>query len=58
MSFINDIESIKRAIRVDHSLDDELILNVYLPSSINQVKSAVSQREEDKLFFEDNALLA
>lgn len=49
-------ESVKKAIRVDHDFDDELIMDMYLPSSINQVKSAVSQREEDDKFFEDNAL--
>lgn len=53
---IDNVESIKKAIRVDHDFDDDLIMEVYLPSAINEVKSAVSLADEDQEFFEDNAL--
>ena len=41
-------ESVKKAIRVNHDFDDDLIMNVYLPGAINEVKTAVSLNEEDK----------
>lgn len=53
---INDKDSVKKAIRVDHDFDDDLIMNVYVPSAINEVKAAVSLSDEDQAFFEDNAL--
>ena len=40
-------ESVK-AIRVDHDFDDDLIMDVYLPGAINEVKTAVSLNDEDK----------
>lgn len=51
---IDNVESIKKAIRVDHDFDDDLIMEIYLPGAINEVKAAVSLREEDGLFYEDN----
>lgn len=49
-------ESVKKAIRVDHDFDDDLIMEVYLPSAINEVKTAVSLAEEDESFYENNVL--
>ena len=49
-------ESVKKAIRVDHDFDDDLIMNVYLPGAINEVKTAVSLNDEDKGFYENNPL--
>lgn len=49
-------ESVKKAIRVDHDFDDDLIMEVYLPSAINEVKTAVSLAEEDESFYENNIL--
>lgn len=53
---INDIDSVKRAIRVDHDFDDELIMNVYVPSAIQQVKTAVSLNTKDEPFYKDNPI--
>lgn len=53
---LDDIESIKRAIRVDYDYDDDLIMNVYLPGAIKEVKTAVSLSEEDEPFYKDNPL--
>ena len=53
---LDDIESIKRAIRVDHNLDDDLILNVYLPAAQRQIKAAISLDEKDYSFFESNSV--
>ena len=53
---IDDVESIKKAIRVDHNFDDDLIMQVYLPSAINEVKTAVSLEEQDESFYENNVL--
>ncbi|PDH04385.1 DNA-packaging protein, partial [Listeria monocytogenes] len=39
---IDDVEAIKQAIRVDHDFDDDLIMEVYLPGAINEIKTAVS----------------
>lgn len=50
---IDNVESIKRAIRVDHDYDDDLIMEVYLPGAINEVKTAVSLDVEDT-FYENN----
>ena len=47
-------ESVKKAIRVDHDFDDDLIMNVYLPGAINEVKTAVSLNDEDEEFYENN----
>ena len=44
---IDNVESIKKAIRVDHDFDDDLIMQVYLPGAINEVKVAVSLDEKD-----------
>ena len=49
-------ESVKKAIRVDHDVDDDLIMDVYLPGAINEVKTAVSLNDEDKGFYENNPL--
>jgi uncharacterized phage protein (predicted DNA packaging) len=49
-------ESVKKAIRVDHDFDDDLIMDVYLPGAINEVKTAVSLNDEDKGFYENNPL--
>ena len=49
-------ESVKKAIRVNHDFDDDLIMNVYLPGAINEVKTAVSLNDEDKGFYENNPL--
>ena len=49
-------ESVKKAIRVDHDFDDDLIMEVYLPGAINEVKTAVSLNEEDEAFYKNNAL--
>ncbi|WP_210126664.1 head-tail connector protein [Staphylococcus sp. GDY8P83P] len=51
---LDNVESIKRAIRVDHDFDDDLIMNVYLPGAINEVKTAVSLNSEDEPFYKDN----
>ncbi|MDN6852694.1 MAG: head-tail connector protein [Tetragenococcus koreensis] len=51
---IDDVETIKKAIRVDHDFDDDLIMQVYLPGAINEIKTAVSLKKEDKPFYEDN----
>ena len=53
---LDDIESIKRAIRVDHNLDDDLIINVYLPAAQRQIKAAISLDEKDYSFFESNSV--
>lgn len=53
---LNDKESVKRAIRVDHDFDDDLIMSVYVPSAIQQVKTAISLDERDEPFFENNSL--
>ena len=53
---LDDIESIKRAIRVDHNLDDDLILNVYLPAAQRQIKAAISFDEKEYSFFESNSV--
>ena len=51
---IDNVESIKKAIRVDHDFDDDLIMEVYLPGAINEVKTAVSLNNEDEPFYKDN----
>lgn len=51
---LDNVESIKRAIRVDHDFDDDLIMNVYLPGAINEVKTAVSLNSEDEEFYKNN----
>lgn len=51
---IDDVEAIKKAIRVSHSYDDDLIMQVYLPGAINEIKTAVSLEDEDKDFYKDN----
>lgn len=51
---LDNVESIKKAIRVDHDFDDDLIMNVYLPGAINEVKTAVSLNSEDEPFYKDN----
>ena len=43
---IDNVESIKKAIRVDHDFDDDLIMQVYLPGAISEVKAAVSLDEK------------
>ncbi|MEX5913852.1 head-tail connector protein [Staphylococcus ureilyticus] len=53
---LDNVESVKKAIRVDHDFDDDLIMEVYLPSAINEVKTAVSLAEEDEAFYENNVL--
>ncbi|WP_368864199.1 head-tail connector protein [Staphylococcus sp. 11-B-312] len=53
---LDNVESVKKAIRVDHDFDDDLIMEVYLPSAINEVKTAVSLAEEDESFYENNVL--
>lgn len=47
---IDDVEAIKQAIRVDHDFDDDLIMEVYLPGAINEIKTAVSLRKKINLF--------
>lgn len=49
---IDNVESIKKAIRVDHDFDDDLIMEVYLPGAINEIKTAVSLEEKDQPFYE------
>lgn len=51
---LDNVESIKKAIRVDHDFDDDLIMEVYLPGAINEVKTAVSLDSEDEPFYKDN----
>ncbi|MDH8915324.1 head-tail connector protein [Staphylococcus epidermidis] len=51
---IDNVESIKKAIRVDHDFDDDLIMQVYLPGAISEVKAAVSLGEEDDKFYNNN----
>ncbi|MCF1633066.1 head-tail connector protein [Tetragenococcus koreensis] len=51
---IDNVDSIKKAIRVDHDYDDDLIMQVYLPGAVNEVKTAVSLEDEDKDFYKDN----
>ncbi|WP_336877741.1 head-tail connector protein [Staphylococcus nepalensis] len=51
---LDNVESIKKAIRVDHDFDDDLIMEVYLPGAINEVKTAVSLNNEDEPFYKDN----
>lgn len=53
---IDNVESIKKAIRVDHDFDDDLIMEVYLPGAINEIKTAVSLEEKDQPFYENNGL--
>lgn len=53
---IDNVESIKKAIRVDHDFDDDLIMQVYLPGAINEVKAAVSLDEKDDKFYNDNPI--
>ncbi|MBU7217857.1 head-tail connector protein [Staphylococcus gallinarum] len=53
---LDSVESVKKAIRVDHDFDDDLIMEVYLPGAINEVKTAVSLDDEDEAFYENNAL--
>jgi len=53
---IDNVESIKQAIRVDHDFDDDLIMEVYLPGAINEIKTAVSLEEEDQPFYENNGV--
>ena len=53
---LDNVESVKKAIRVDHDFDDDLIMEVYLPSAINEVKTAVSLNVEDEPFYENNVL--
>ena len=43
-------------IRVDHDFDDDLIMQVYLPGAISEVKAAVSLDEEDDKFYNDNPI--
>ncbi|WP_341351937.1 head-tail connector protein [Staphylococcus nepalensis] len=54
---LNDIETVKTAMRVDldFDLDDNYIMGVLLPDAINEVKGAVSTNKEDNPFFEDNS---
>ncbi|WP_210133787.1 head-tail connector protein [Staphylococcus sp. GDY8P131P] len=51
---LDNVESIKKAIRVDYDFDDDLIMEVYLPGAINEVKTAVSLDSEDEPFYKDN----
>lgn len=51
---LDNVESIKKAIRVDHDFDDDLIMEVYLPGAIKEVKTAVSLNNEDEPFYKDN----
>ena len=53
---IDNVESIKKAIRVDHDFDDDLIMEVYLPGAINEIKTAVSLEKEDQPFYENNGV--
>lgn len=53
---LDSVESVKKAIRVDHDFDDDLIMGVYLPGAINEVKTAVSLNMEDEPFYKDNPL--
>ncbi|WP_353423654.1 head-tail connector protein [Staphylococcus xylosus] len=53
---LDSVESVKKAIRVDHDFDDDLIMGVYLPGAINEVKTAISLNEEDEEFYTDNPL--
>ncbi|MCD8921693.1 head-tail connector protein [Staphylococcus gallinarum] len=53
---LDSVESVKKAIRVDHDFDDDLIMEVYLPGAINEVKTAVSLDDEDEAFYENNPL--
>lgn len=53
---IDNVESIKQAIRVDHDFDDDLIMEVYLPGAINEIKTAVSLEEKDQPFYENNGV--
>lgn len=53
---LDNVESIKKAIRVDHDFDDDLIMEVYLPSAIDEVKTAVSLDEKDEGFYENNVV--
>ena len=53
---IDNVESIKKAIRVDHDFDDDLIMQVYLPGAISEVKTAVSLDEEDDKFYNNNPI--
>ncbi|PNZ40499.1 head-tail connector protein [Staphylococcus simulans] len=53
---LDDVESIKKAIRVDHDFDDDLIMEVYLPGAINEIKTAVSFEKEDEPFYENNVM--
>jgi uncharacterized phage protein (predicted DNA packaging) len=53
---LDNVESIKKAIRVDHDFDDDLIMDVYLPGAIDEVKTAVSLDKEDEPFYENNVM--
>lgn len=53
---IDNVESIKKAIRVDHDFDDDLIMQVYLPGAISEVKAAVSLGEQDDKFYNNNPI--
>ena len=54
---LENIDNVKTAMRIDldFDLDDKYIMNVLLPTAINEVKGAVSTKNEDKKFFEDNS---
>ena len=51
---LDDVESIKKSIRVDYDIDDDEIMHVFLPNAIDSVKTAVSLNESDEPFFKDN----
>lgn len=53
---LDNVESVKNAIRVDHDLDNNLIMDVYLPAAENEVQTAVSLKDADKGFYKDNQL--
>ncbi|KRM95329.1 head-tail connector protein [Loigolactobacillus rennini] len=53
---IDNVESIKKAIRVDHDLDDDLIMGAYLPAAEKEVRTAVSLDKADTAFYQNNAV--
>ena len=51
---LNNVESVKKAIQVDFDYNDDVIMDVYVPNAINEVKTSVSLRVEDDPYFKDN----
>lgn len=53
-TFVIDLNVMKKHLKVDHNLDDDLIENVYYPAAIADIKGAITF-DDQSAFFKDNA---